>query len=126
MRRPCRECPFRRGAAPGWLGAASGDPVAFLNSFACGELRLPCHLAVDWEQDKPAVQDAPTCAGALAWMRNHHRVPRNTDLAQEVQQASQAPDVFRDVGEFCAHHGPAGLKVVTIGPRVFTLEGDED
>lgn len=123
--KPCRECPFRRAAPAGYLGAVSGDPAAFLNSFGCGEARLPCHLAVDWEAGdvQEQARTAAPCAGALVFMINQHKVPRDRELAALLDGVT--PDrehVFGHAGEFCQHHAP-GCQVMVVGLRVeYTVE----
>lgn len=108
-RKPCRECPFLRTSAPGWLGPFSSrlggdvaDPEAFLSSFADGERRLPCHMA--WERDHDA-DEVETCVGSLIYLRNHAKLPRDRALHAELETVE--PDtglVFLHRAEFCAHH----------------------
>lgn len=103
----CRECPFRRVAAPGWLGESSGDPWDFLASFQHGETALPCHLRVNWSLPNAKVKaaDAALCRGALTMLRNSCKVPRDPDLAAAVR--SVEPDrenVFANPNEFMLHH----------------------
>ncbi len=47
-RRPCKECPWRRKSARGWLGA--DNPQGFLST-TLADTRMPCHMAVNYERE---------------------------------------------------------------------------
>lgn len=98
---PCRECPWRREAAPGWLGphtaarwlgiAQSDEPVA-------------CHLTIretddegrgDWEH--PAMRQ---CAGVASFREHLCKLPRDPEVA--VGPAREG--VFARGKEFIEHH----------------------
>lgn len=102
---PCKQCPWRRTSAPGWLGAAT--PQEFLGA-VLAEADMPCHIAVDYEDPNWQAQlpTAPTCAGSLAFMQNIAKLPRDPDLAAKRNQVE--PDreaVFCRPDEFLSHHG---------------------
>lgn len=104
----CRECPFKRTSAPGWLGSASGDPWEFLKPhFIAGEMPLPCHLRVHWEGED--VQDraarAPVCRGYMTFLRNTMKMPKDPEMAALYRQIAPDTDaVFSNLTEFLAHH----------------------
>ena len=43
--KPCKECPFRKKSAPGWLG--SSTPEGFMAT-TLSDVEMPCHLTVDY------------------------------------------------------------------------------
>lgn len=109
---PCRECPWRRNSAPGWLGNHSaGDFLALSEQGA----HLPCHLHVDYEQEgwEDDASKAPQCAGHAIFLANRCKRPVGN------QQAAQ-PDhkaVFTRPHEFVAHHtrrDPKELETVLV------------
>ncbi len=104
---PCRECPFRRASAPGYLGQASHDPHEFLGSHWYGFVPLPCHLRVNWEAPnaQEQVQGAQLCQGFLIMCKNACKLPLNSLVAEALSQVE--PDrvnVFSHANEFCEHH----------------------
>ncbi len=101
---PCPFCPWRRASAEGWLGAST--PEAFVQA-VLGEAQMPCHTAVDYERAdwRAQVERAPLCAGALTFMRNIAKLPRDPLLASAIKQIE--PDrgaVFARPQEFLDHH----------------------
>ena len=125
--RSCRECPFRRTAAAGYLGDVTGDPLSFLNGFALGELYLPCHLLVDWDAadaEEKADQAGP-CVGALIFLANQCKLPRDQEIAARVRAVDPDPDeVFSTAEQFCQHHLP-GIRIMTVGHTVHEIGGGE-
>lgn len=68
---------------------------------------MPCHTAVDYERPDWRVQaaQAPFCAGALTFLKNICKLPR--DDALRVARENVQPDreaVFARPDEFLAHH----------------------
>lgn len=107
--RPCRECPFRRDSAPGWIGAYP-TPEDLYRRAIDAEQRFPCHMAVDWDASQGEVEQqlaaAPQCAGALAHMKNCSKMPRpGSPVAYDAAEAEKRDDVFTWKGEFLKHHG---------------------
>lgn len=101
---PCAECPFRRASAAGWLGASS--PQEFMDQ-ARNELRMPCHLHIDYEQPdwEGQVPDAPRCAGHAIFLRNTCNMPRDRELADFVKTVERDSEkVFQWPQEFIKHH----------------------
>lgn len=106
-RSPCRECPFKKESLPGYLGAASGNPREFLTPHWVFEVRLPCHLTVDWEDNdwQEVSQKAPLCQGLLIMMKNAGKLPRNPEIANTVRETdANREDVFSFPHEFEKHH----------------------
>ena len=133
-KKACNDCPFRKTATPGWLGSASHDPVAFLNSFGNGETHLPCHSLVDWEarNAQELAEDAPVCRGAAIYLANHCKVPRDPSMAAAVDEVEPNDAFFRHASDFCQHHAP-GTDAMVIGNRVVSsgevgelMEGNDE
>jgi hypothetical protein len=99
----CARCPFRRTSAPGWLGA---DTAEGFIATADSDVRMPCHLHVDYERNDWYLQamHAPQCAGRAAYLRNRCKMPRDNDLATFVRSVPPDPECFRWPQEFIAHH----------------------
>jgi hypothetical protein len=92
---PCRDCPWRRGAARGWLGPMTGEEWI---DAAHGEGAIACHLTIPagggWGD---ATQQ---CAGAAAFRANVCKQPRNPTIAVGPER----DDVFASDAEFLEHH----------------------
>lgn len=103
----CRECPFKRTSAQGWLGSAS-SPEDFLFPHWHGKLRLACHMRVDWESDEAqeqALDTAPLCRGILIMSKNCAKHLDNEEMARARSKVSPDVDaVFRFALEFTDHH----------------------
>ena len=117
LRRPCKDCPWRRAAAPGWLG--SGNPDYFISSALAdgfggpdhpeGDYAERCHLTVDYSdrdwREKPEQHEV--CVGALIFYRNvdQFKLPRDHNRSRLI--CSVEPDhetVFSSPEEFIEHH----------------------
>lgn len=87
----CKECPFKRDALQGYLGAAD-NAEDFINPHWNADLPLPCHMTVDWEADnaQDVAKEKPLCRGLLIMMRNSAKMPRDLDL--EKARKSVQPD----------------------------------
>jgi hypothetical protein len=99
-KKPCKECPFRRKSAPGWLGRDT--PEGFITT-AMADHPMPCHLEVDYEQKDWRTQaaSAPLCAGALIFFAN------TCKLSRDPERPRLKPDranVFNNPREFIEHH----------------------
>lgn len=100
LKKPCKECPWRKTSAAGWLGAST--PVEFLQQSEA-ETQMPCHLHVDYESD--AWQDealtAPQCAGRAVHFANRCKRPKNPDL---LLLTADREAVFSNPQDFIDHH----------------------
>ncbi len=103
---PCRECPFRRVALNGYLGAAT--PENFINATLMTEVGMPCHLTVDYEDPnwRTTMETvAHLCRGALILLKNSCKLPRTPEYAKAVMETSADRDsVFANAAEFLSHH----------------------
>lgn len=96
---PCKECPWRRASAPGWLGNHTpGDFIALSEQGA----HLPCHLHVsyedaDWQEQAAR---APQCAGHAVYLANRCKLPSGDQIVGKADHKL----VFTRPHEFVAHH----------------------
>lgn len=108
---PCKECPFRKTSAPGWLGDLSGQPQVFID--ALDHTIIPCHMRVYWDEEAKDTlivsgEDNP-CIGALSFCENSLKYPRaargkGTRYYDLMEKAVKNPDVFQWSNEFVKHH----------------------
>lgn len=106
-KKKCRECPFRKTSAQGWLG--SNDPVTFVHNVERG---LPCHITVDYEADDWEIEQehAPVCRGSLELMANAGMRPVDDELRALVEATPKADDVFNWPFEFVQYHNEASVR----------------
>jgi len=82
----CRECPWRRAAAPGWLGGHAADDFA---AAARGDHPIVCHL-----------KQSEQCFGAAKVRRNICKMPRHAASLPEGDREN----FFASLQEFTDHH----------------------
>jgi hypothetical protein len=111
---PCRECPFRRKSLAGYTGAASVED--FAAAAYQGEIPLPCHLAVDYEDPdwKRKLDRAPQCSGHAITLTNSCKSPRNKEV--QLLPADHV-NVFSFQHEFLNHHFRLDQQPVTKKPK---------
>lgn len=108
--KPCRDCPWRRNAVPGWLGSSVDAEQDFVaNALAdVSDEPLPCHSTINYDDpDWKASQypDAALCAGALIFARNTAKLPRDPAKADAVLSVQADHDrVFSSAEQFLDHH----------------------
>lgn len=93
---PCRDCPWRRSAAPGWLGPYTAHDWV---DAAHGETPIACHLTIP-----PGGGWGPLtrqCAGAATFRGNVCKSPINPSIAAGPVDRD---DVFASSAEFVQHH----------------------
>lgn len=96
--KPCKECPFRRGCLPGYLGGSA--PEVFVGQ-AHGNFWLPCHLHSNYEDpDWASDTSKPQCAGAAIYRANTSK--RTPPQLLTLPKDNDA--VFSSPVEFLAHH----------------------
>lgn len=108
-KKPCNDCPFRRNALPGWLGAAT--PQSFIIEISM-ERPLPCHQTIDyekrdWLQKWAAQRIGNICAGSLIMSANMGKLPRDRNfprLPADKQLVFSRPD------EFITYHESAPVR----------------
>lgn len=108
-KRPCGECPFRREAMPGWLGAAT--PESFVIEISM-ERPLPCHSSIDyerrdWKQQWEAQRIGMICAGSLIFTANMAKLPRDRAFPR---MANDHKLVFSTPAQFITYHRDARVR----------------
>lgn len=108
---PCRQCPFRKAAMPGWLGASA--PEGFIECILHEE-PLPCHASIDyrdprWKEKWLAGKIGRTCAGSLALMRNMSKIPRDPAFPKLPDGVDRSL-IFASAQAFLGHHNGAQVK----------------
>jgi hypothetical protein len=99
-KKPCKECPFRKKSAPGYLGRDNANHFLAL-TMSDGD--MPCHLKVDYEKEgwKAKLSAAPRCAGSVIFFANickRSRDPKRPTLPRSTE-------VFEQPRAFLDHHG---------------------
>ncbi len=104
LKTPCRECPFRKKSAPGWLG--DDTPENFLAT-TLADTEMPCHLTINYEKknalSKKSLEKAEECAGARIFYANLCKLPRARERCEHKLQADRE-SVFTSPAEFLNRH----------------------
>lgn len=110
----CKQCPFRRKSLPGYLGDASYDPHGFLAPHYHGDVRLPCHMKVNWNNKAKTakhVDTAPLCRGFVIFMKNNVKGCENEEVREAVKTVKEdRVNIFSWFTEFIDHHKERNLK----------------
>jgi hypothetical protein len=103
QKKPCRQCPWRRKSAPGWLGA--GSPESFVATLMLDIEPLPCHSTIDYNRPDWHVRwtrgldkKAKLCAGALIAAANSGKMSRF------AARGDVHGDTFASMAEFIEYH----------------------
>ncbi len=100
LKEPCRECPFRRESAPGWLGADT--PENFIET-TLADYEMPCHQTVNYEDPGwfTELDKAQACAGSLIFFSNICKRSRDP---KRPRLPADRTNVFTNPFEFLKHH----------------------
>lgn len=66
-KKPCAECPFRRGIKPGFLG---GSPVETYIGQSVLPFWLPCHCDENYKHKASKIDEVTQCAGTAIFRSN--------------------------------------------------------
>lgn len=129
LRKPCVDCPFRKDALPGWLGAERSQEIA--DALLTEDKTFACHKTVehheqeveegDIDQDEldASLADRQHCAGAIAMVEAEGAA--NSMLQISERLGIRDPDRVTDEGralsfesgkDFVAHHAKERATVV--------------
>ncbi len=98
----CKECPYRKQSAPGYLGEASFNPELFLGQLD-GPLLHPCHLSVDFETED--YSKASYCQGALQFAKNTCKFLGDNKANQLARELTiDSTEIFARRQDFIDHH----------------------
>ncbi len=107
-KKPCNDCPFRKKAPAGWLGA--NHPEQFM--MAAQNSGIPCHTTVDYEREDWEVEQdyAPLCAGSVILMKNASMMPYSDAVRAALTEVEKSDEVFNWPFEFVRHHSEASVR----------------
>lgn len=101
---PCKECPYLKNSAKGYLGELSYQPELFLQQLDLPKVH-PCHKSVDWEKDDTCEgPNPPICAGALQFMNNSCKSHRNPIIQKFQREIGKNEEVMSFNHNFIEHH----------------------
>ncbi len=106
----CPECPFRRKAAPGWLGANSPENFVAL---ATSDSSIACHMAFDQNSENFEAREsqAARCRGAITLMSNMCKLPHDPEMAALRKSVpADHKEVFSFPYQFTEYHNSAAVK----------------
>ena len=104
--KPCKNCPYLRSSAKGYLGSFSGNPEGFLNGYFAHD-KHPCHKQVNYENGKTEenINHAPSCAGFAIMCKNMSKLPYNKETSNLIKLVNiDICNVFGHTNEFIKHH----------------------
>jgi hypothetical protein len=105
----CKQCPFRPGSAPGWLGGYEA-PINVFRSLWHGEPFF-CHTAIDYEKPdwlERAMKKGKLCTGGLAFANLTPMPPSGHEairIAREKVKLAEGIEVMPP-NDFMAYHNP--------------------
>lgn len=94
--RTCRECPWRRASAAGWLGPYTAEEWAAL---VVSDEAIACHFTITKDGEWAGARQ---CAGAAQMRRNIAKMPRDRTVAVAAEVDTQT--VFATPREFVTYH----------------------
>lgn len=100
---PCNECPFRKAAAPGWLGPWNQDTIL---QQAHSESGLACHVDGLIKKKLPDLElhdKVHVCVGGLMNANASCKSFRNPELREFAKKVGTSPDILT-AWEFKEHH----------------------
>jgi hypothetical protein len=98
---PCKECPFRKGSLPGWLGPWP-DPGT-LHRHIVNEHDFACHMTTGDDEDEDLPKSARRCTGAIMYATRSAK--RFVDPVLRAEQSRITPtDDIMDLFQFKEHH----------------------
>lgn len=109
-KKPCRECPFRKRSAPGYLGGFSAEETIMA---ADSDVDFVCHMTRG--TNKATYR---SCAGRLLYAAKTCKVFRNKDLERAKQKLLESQDDACNLEnildfDFIQHHKNGALYEVT-------------
>lgn len=102
--RMCKECPFKKGSAPGWLGP--WQKPQDLVEFVLSENEFPCHMTMGDDDVDVMPEHETVCTGSVLFANKSFKLFRSGMLRDEQQRlkgSSEAENTM-DRFEFIQHH----------------------
>lgn len=94
----CKECPFKKDSAPGWLGP--WNPLT-LHQYIIGEAPFACHSTTANNDDFSPIE---LCAGSLIYAKNCGKSYRNRTLNLESKNIKKNKEDYLGFPGFLHHH----------------------
>jgi len=105
LKTPCRECPFRKDSAPGWLGSYTPQEVM---EVVVNDGPFLCHSRVDYDDDDWDDEDAlavhEECAGSMIFARRLCKLSRDREKSRGQMQVDKDFPILFPAAEFIQHH----------------------
>jgi hypothetical protein len=106
LKKPCAECPFRRGSTPGWLGP---DTVLDVLHAVHGEGGYSCHMDVEREAKATGNEvvdpgNVEQCVGAIMHANKCFKLYRPGPLRSHQNRVDWCDDDIMEIDEFREHH----------------------
>lgn len=108
---PCKECPWRKKSAKGWLGGQ--EPEVFTDIVRSGNF-LPCHLTHKEDlsfEEMTGNKKINHCTGALIAMNNSLMQSRNEDIVKLQEQHGKDERVFNRLSDFEKYHSSPNYSI---------------
>lgn len=105
---PCKECPFRRTSAKGWLGGHTPEEFAEVSA---GDGHVACHMTTARSVEQEMIEDddddevddrmATACSGRAIFLSNLCKMPRDPTVPKLPRDTNL---VFANRQQFLDHH----------------------
>lgn len=109
LKKPCKDCPFRKDSLKGWLGKERASEVA---NYANNDKTFPCHKTTRGKESSEQ-----QCAGALLLSKKQGKLNNNWlfRFAQRIglfkaNELSGEELIFDNEEEMSEHHSSKFLK----------------
>jgi len=101
--KPCNDCPWRRNAAPGWLGPHTAEEWC---QMAHGDGQIACHQTIPegTPEDGSDLDQMTACAGAAIFRANVCKAPRSLRGIPGYAMPADRERVFSWDNEFIDYH----------------------
>lgn len=99
LKKPCKECPFRRTSLKGYTGPYA-SPEELVDLVLADVEPFPCHMSMGDEDEDRDTENEEHCVGALSFFANQHKLSRD----RSRPRGTPDPEVFRFRHEFIEYH----------------------
>jgi len=96
MKKPCKNCPFRKDSLQGWLGKERATEIAQTDTFVC-------HKTVDYSEENK-MEQRKQCAGFMLMQKEKSSAVRFAKILRLDLQLSGDDLVFENEKQFINHH----------------------
>lgn len=100
LKKPCKECPFKKNSLPGWLG---GETAQSTFDMVSHEVDFACHMTRDKDVEKMS-----RCRGFLLFTIKSCKTPKyNVELKKIIDSMKKVTNDLTNIlsiPEFFKHH----------------------